>query len=411
MATRRRSTSVTRRVGCALGCAVLISAGSPAEEPANPLTPFDADYIARKDGKTEVSVPEAFELANILLSLTDWGMEDRAGNLFTDTDYHAEMIRHFSPYRDHPVFLALEQIDFDSSFNDFVGFRENSFAYSFDGDNLVKSPIFDSWWNPRWLPNHFAENLELIQAFAVRSRFREFWAAHAPYYDEQRALFDAYVDIKRIRLWLEEQFPGRFNTVQILFSPLIRGNHTASIKEGRSFRQLSVVVAGPEMARVESVAGGDILILRQLFTEIDHGYVDPVSVAHMDRITRAFGKPGLWYGDPDGFYAKPFASFNEYMTWSAMLLYIKDHYPDVRYQLAKGETVRYMERQRKFVAFGKFFAQLEAVREAAREKTLAELYTTILDWAAAYQENAARRLWLPKARSTLSPEHLPAGPH
>lgn len=345
-----------------------------------------SDDVAAHDGRHEFLVPECFELANIVLVLTAWGADDKAGNFFVDTPYHNAVSEHFGPNRDHPLFAALARMDFDS-FNDFVGFRENSFAYAFEGRRLVRTAPFSSWWNPQNLPDHFTANLALLEDFAEKSRFREFYRRHAELYERERAELGEMVDLEGLHAWLEARFPVRFNATRDLFSPLLRGNHSSSIKRSDNFAMIWIAVAGPRLARVKSVAGGDITGLRQIFTEIDHGYVDPVSVSHMERIREALSETKTWYANPGGFYASPFASFNEYMTWGVMLLYVRDSYPRVRYQLAREEVIEYMVRNRRFVAFEEFFAALVRLYDARSQgQTIADLYPSILDWAKRHNE-------------------------
>lgn len=346
----------------------------------NPETLFPQDYVRANTGQFVYHVPETLELANVVLVLTEWGRLDEQGNFFTGSDYHAAVVEHFGPFSDHPAVKGVNALPLDS-FNDFIGFRENSVRFTFAGDTLRESSFLSSWWNARWLPDHFAALRTQIEDFARVSGFREFYARHTDLYDAETAEFSSMVDLPAIASWLEANFPVHYDSIRVFFSPLLRGNHSASIKSGNGFRQLSTVVAGPRMARLRSVSGGDLLLLRQLFTEIDHGYVDPVTLEHKDRVDGAFATPGLWYRDPQGFYATPFAAFNEYMTWGAMLLYIREHYPLVRYRLAREETVRTMIDSRGFLAFDSFFDELEALRSHNPTSRASDLYLPILDWA------------------------------
>jgi len=362
----------------------LLLCGVAHAEPARPLTDFPEDYVREYSGHYGYAVPEAFELANILLVISDWGTADEQGNYFKDTPYFEAVNKHFGPFRNHPAVAAAQRAA-TASFNDFVGFRENSTRFHFEGDRLVASGFLDSWWSPDGLPDAFATHRQDIEDFARRSGFRAFYARHRPTYDAQIAEYREMIDLGSVASWLQAQFGVQYHTYRIYFSPLLRGNHSASMKSGNGYNWLAVVVASPRMARVRSIAGGDLLLLRFLFTEIDHGYADPVSMQHRAAIEQAWSRTEFWYEDPRNFYAAPFRAFNEYITWAAMLCYIGDHFPAIRYRLAREEIVRYMSRSRGFPQFGAFMDEVDRIRREHPGAPLSELYPALLTWGENHQ--------------------------
>ncbi len=338
--------------------------------------------------RLEITVPEAYELANVLIFMTDWAQENPR-NHFADTEYASAVRAWFEPYRDHQVFRELAQIDFED-FSNFIGMREGAYPFSFDQDGeLKKTDRYPYWWSAGSVPWHFETQLETIEDFARISRFREFYRWQRPFYTEQAAEMFRMVDLERVNSWLQTHFPARYDTLTVVISPLGRGRHTASSKERPDGGDLRIAVSGPYLADLPSAAGGDLSLTRQAFTEIDHGYVDPVSDQHEEAIAAVFGKAGVWRKNASSFYGKPQATFNEHMTWAAFLLYVRDHYPPERYAAARAETIDYMQDRRGFIAFGEFYDALERLyHERSNGVTLTDLYPAIIAWAANRQEKA-----------------------
>jgi hypothetical protein len=345
--------------------------------------------VAVQRNDLTIVVPEAFELANVLMFMTDWGQENDPKNYFDQTEYAAAVRDWFGPHRKHPIFAQLNSTDFDN-FNNFIGMREGGYPYSFGpAGKLVKTDRYSHWWGAASAPWHFEKHLALIEDFAQVSRFREFYHWQRPFYAAQAAELLRIVDLERMNGWLESRFPTRYNSLTVVFSPLARGNHSASFKTRPDGRDLRIAIAGPYLADLPSLAGGDLSLTRQTFTEIDHGYVNPVSDRHEEAVAAAFSKAHVWRKDAAGFYGKPKLTFNEYMTWGVFLLYVGDHYLPERHAAARTEVIDYMEKRRGFIAFGEFYGALEKLyRDRAEHQNLADLYPGILSWAADRESKA-----------------------
>lgn len=339
---------------------------------------YETDYADAHKDAVSVRVPEVFELANIAVAVTDYGRE-HPYRVFKEGAYYEEVMAHFGPYSDHPL---VEKIEFsDERIGDYYEWRTASLGYRFEGSELVAgSPYRPTKEATGW----FHDQLELIEDFAETSGFRTFYAEHAEFYDSQIASYEEKVPVRRMWDWLDAQFPaadGAYDAYTIVFSPLIYASHNTIRFDKDGFSECIMVVGGPDLlaGRTNDKRLEQALLSRLLFTEIDHNYVNPLSRQYEVRIARALSDLDTWNGQ-DG-YRSPQATFNEYVTWAAFLLYAQEHYDDEVVEAAGDYTVQSMEKGRKFLRFGDFVNWLSA-HWASRDpdETVADLYPEMIGW-------------------------------
>src|SRR5688572_21258560 len=124
-----------------------------------------------------VEVPEVYELANIILALTNY--RSLAAHTVLGGPYLMEVRTHFDSMRDHPLIAALNtRLTSSGSWNYdvYYGFRENSFVYSFGPTGLVHSPTYARAWGGT---DVFNQETKRVADFANRSAFRAFYATGA----------------------------------------------------------------------------------------------------------------------------------------------------------------------------------------------------------------------------------------
>ena len=340
--------------------------------PAN----YDAMYEKANKGKVQVEIPEVYELANIAIAITDFGLENpnaaRKGG-----KYHERVQKHFLPYKEHPL-LARIEFSRGNSFLRYFGFRENAARYCFDGDSIVPNGLYPRSW--AWFPDLFKKNIALVEDFARASGFREFYKENRPYYEEQVQRYKETVPLRRIWQWLEKNFPQRYDTYKVIFSPLIWGSHSTQRCKSNGFKEVIAFVSGPDTSARSSGKVHEGLLSRVVFTEIDHNYVNPTSWSHWFRIGGAFHRTEQWNRQSN--YRNPVATFNEYMTWAVFLLYARDTYRDQDFEEIKRITVDNMVNRRKFVLFDEFINELLQLYQGRDEgQTMPDLYPGILAWA------------------------------
>ncbi len=361
----------------------------------NTMSSFPKEYVRDHTGTTQFEIPEVYELANVIWALSPAG---KKLGLDTSDAYYKRMTEWFRPYANHAIF---KKLNFDDSiyYDRYYDFRENSFTYSFsknikDVKLLYEGPYYyvmgDDWDTYNSL---FRELLPLVEDFAKKSRFREFYKNNAAYYAQQVKRESELMPVKKMWSWLEVQFPAtKYQSYKVAFSPLITGTHSTqnytAFDNGAVFREAVMFVCGPTRydkgnyteQQKEGLASGIV------FTEIDHNYVNPVTYKYKKAIDSIFSDRVYWAKNVEG-YQHPTSVFNEYMTHAAFCLYIYDSYDKETADLVVDKRIAMMVELRGFIRFKEFNDALVAIRNKHKDKKLAELYPEIIDWC----RNAARQ--------------------
>ncbi|UCE48144.1 MAG: DUF4932 domain-containing protein, partial [Phycisphaerales bacterium] len=163
---------------------------------------FSPQYIQNHRGKVIVEIPEVYELAHVIIAVSEHGQNSY--QVHRQGDYYERVIEHFSPFRSHRV--VQEQI-FSRSMSRYLGFRSNSYCYAFENDKIRPSGIH---WNAYW-PDAFRPRRKLVEDFALKSGFRKFYRANQPYYQELIDNYKEEVPIEQMWRWLEQRFAARYD--------------------------------------------------------------------------------------------------------------------------------------------------------------------------------------------------------
>src|SRR5690606_17312126 len=118
-------------------------------------------------------IPQVYELANVMVALTDSAQPNWINK---DTEYHNRVLEYFTPYKGHPAIKSLNTL---LSTGTYLNFRENSAAYEFDGQSIVRSSTY-AGFRAR---DQFKKLMPLIQDFAIASNFLFFYQSEKPFYD------------------------------------------------------------------------------------------------------------------------------------------------------------------------------------------------------------------------------------
>ena len=344
---------------------------------------FPPSYIEKNSGNVKFEIPEVYELANIIWTLSPTGT--RAKDLYKTGPYYEKVVKYFKPYLNHSLF---KQLDFADSayFKNYYDFRENSFIYHFDGDKIVSTgPYYyvmgDDWDNYSSL---FGKLLPMVQDFSTKSKFREFYKSNQAYYQQQIARASTLRPIKNMWVWLENEFPKtKYQSYKVAFSPLIGGSHSTQNFWTESFGETVMFICGTD--RYDSIpsltdkqrAG---LMSGVVFTEIDHNYVNPVSNKYESSIDSIFSKREIWTSDNNNWYGSPMSVFNEYMTHAVFCLWVLDNFDKATadYVIEKRESL--MVDRRHFNRFKEFDRALINLKKNAKGEKVVSLYPAILDW-------------------------------
>jgi hypothetical protein len=180
--------------------------------------------------------------------------------------------------------------------------------------------------------------------------------------------------------WLEKQFPARYDAYRITFSPLVNGSHSTARFAGNGFQETIMFICPPFAIEGVSDSVQNGLLMRIIFTEIDHNYVNPVTEQQLIAIKQVFGDRSAWTkgGDTDS-YGSAYAVFNEYMTWGVFTLYCYEHYQASDFRIITDRTEKQVGQRRGFYRFAAFNAMLLRLYQHKKaSETIADLYPQII---------------------------------
>ncbi|GLX76734.1 hypothetical protein tinsulaeT_00740 [Thalassotalea insulae] len=330
---------------------------------------YSNNYIASHQGKVSVATPAVYELSNIVLALSDKYRQSYQQN-HQGEDYYQQMLQWFSPFATHPLISKLKEADYYS-------LVENGPAYQFKKEQIKPSEVYSGFR----AQNAIKDYNKLLADFAKESKFHAFYQQHQNYYASLHQQFELSVQPQRIWQWLEHQFPGRYNSYRVFFSPLGIGNHSARMYDNNGFKESVMFISGPNRYQNEEISASlkAIKLTRSFFTEIDHTYVNPISDLYIDEINQALADLTPWY--KGGGYNKPYLVFNEYMTWAIFSLYAKEHYPEQDFLQIKDDIENFMSQKRGFYLFKAFNEQLLKMYEKKKPtEKIPDLYPVLIDW-------------------------------
>ncbi|MBO0949603.1 DUF4932 domain-containing protein [Fibrella forsythiae] len=354
---------------------------------------FTDEYVRQHTDKEEFEIPEVYELANILWVLSAHG--EKNTTLPKSGPYYEQVVAHFKPFINHPVFALINQIA--GNYSNYYDFRENSYAYHFEGNKLIwTGPHYYVMGNDNVTFNSLFRQLALkIEDFAKQSGYRAFYKSHQPYYQQLMNQQKKLMPVRTMWTWLEARFPQRFSCYRVVFSPLIGGSHSTQqygrFLDGKWYKEAIMFVNGPSDylnqagltdQQRQGVASGIV------FTEIDHNYVNPTTSRFRSRVDSIFSKRAVWTksgGDTES-YGTPQSVFNEYMTHALFCLYVSDQYDPQTAAYVIDRREKLMVDRRNYIRFREFtqkLTELYAVRKP--DQPIAALYPALLDWAKSIQ--------------------------
>ena len=288
-----------------------------------PFATFDETYRAAYQGKIRVEVPEVYELVNIAIALSDYAKDNP--DTIAPSPYADEVRAHFVPWVDHPFIQAVNAL-FDSGGSMYAILKMKGAAFDFtSGDAIKRSDIYK---NIGWGQNVLIPLQSQMSDFAERSGFRTFYDEHRPLYRAQINEIETDINLREMWDWLQDQFPNvqAYDTVRVLFSPLVGSDQSLATFDDNGFRELQPHVNFPRHvtspnrsnAADESVRG---VIL---FTELNHGFINPITDEMTDAIYTAMGpelSPYLRADSAATSYNGQTAVFTEMLNWALASVY------------------------------------------------------------------------------------------
>ncbi len=131
-----------------------------------------------------------------------------------------------------------------------------------------------------------------------------------------------------------------------------------------------------------SEAAANIFRGNIVFTEINHGDINPEAEKYSDRIAKAISNRNFWVAKSKGAdYYSGNAAFNEYMNWALVSLRIADYAPPQEQDKMIASVETMMTKWRGFPQFENFDKFLvELYKNRRPNQTLADLYPQIIEW-------------------------------
>jgi hypothetical protein len=352
-----------------------------------PAAFFDENYRAARKGKTFIEIPEVYELVNIAIAMTPTGINDK-NLVYQNSDYYKKVRAWFDKYQNHTLLAAF---DAELKKQQYFNLKMNAYAFEFDKNGkIVPGKIFDrtGWGKANTLRPFLTE----LQSFSDETGFRKFFRKNKKTYDEQIRFYRDTANIAEMKRWLDKNFPtsNDYDTYNIIFSPLVAYNQSTNWFESNNFKELQPHVNFPypqdwaRYAKDKKVSEKAQIIFRGniVFTEINHGYINPEADKYADRISAAISNRDFWVDKKMGAnYYGGNAAFNEYMNWALVSLRIVDYVPAEEQDALVAEIDEMMTRRRgfpQFAALDKFLIDLYKNRKP--NETLADLYPQIIEW-------------------------------
>ncbi|MEP2935788.1 MAG: DUF4932 domain-containing protein [Gilvibacter sp.] len=337
-----------------------------------------------------VQYPEAYELANIILALTEYGKTDET-EVRKGFDYYNKVQDYFKPVSEHPL---LDSVNYSRErWEEYLSFRTDSYAFAFDENNQLKRTV-QFYANKGFKP--FDDHLELINDFVQKSNFRDFFAQNKDYYEAVSNKYKKTQYINEMREFLIEEFGAQYQNDEkynVVLSPFVyRMNCHRDIDSTTVADFITIpgyVLSDTITAEVKDIATS----IHNLFTEMDHGYVNPTTDHYKELVNNSFDAK-LWdnksgYNDGDGYDNLGNAVFNEYMTWAVYDVFLKKHFPTHANEV--GLYWSFQNQSRGFEYPQLFTQQLLALYNQKEDgENIKDLYPKMLEWSSKIQHEITR---------------------
>lgn len=334
-----------------------------------------------------VRFSEAYELSNIILALTPYGQSDPF-EVYKNSRYYREVRAYFAPVMQHPL---LQQANYSrQEWDKYLAFRTDACAFGFSAQGqLVREFAFHAQGDTR----PFDNLLGPVNDFAQASGFREFYRRHQPYYDSLAVAYRQSQRLPEVLAFLTAELgPAQpaapASQYAVVLSPLVyRMNCHRDVQHvPTDFATVPEYLLSGDLRQQPTPA--DVLTgIHALFTETDHGFVNPVTSAYGAQVRASFDVKKWDTGS--GYDKSEFSTFNEYMTWAVYDLFA------YRYFAAQAPLVcqnwAMQNESRGFLA-SRLFANKLRDLYAARKKgqTVRDLYPALLAWCRQVQPTLAQ---------------------
>jgi hypothetical protein len=320
----------------------------------------------------KIEISESYELSNIILALTQYGRTDK-WDVQKVPPYYDDILKYFEPVNNHPL---LDSVNYSrAKWEKFLGFRTDMYAFSFDQYGKLKRDYpFNSFG-----PFEVDKNIDLINDFVLKSNYRQFYKDHKDFYDKIVSNYKEYYFVNKSKQFLDKvaEKPNNesLKNYVIAISPLVGGQNCHRDIDSITTVDFPNISKDLILGNLETNYNKRIVDNHSIFTEMDHGYVNPISEKYKKLINTNFNFT-KW--DKESGYSE-INSFNEYMTWALYDIFIKENFPKVADSIAL--QWQYQNASRGFIAQNLFAKKIsEFYFKQKRNRRIENIYKPFLRW-------------------------------
>lgn len=332
-----------------------------------------------------VEYPETYELANIILALTEYGKTDK-WEVRQNFDYYNKVREYFKPVSEHPLLYSVNYSR--ERWEEYLSFRTDAYAFEFDENNQLKRK-FDFYANKGFQP--FDDHLDLINDFVQKSNFRAFFQQNEDYYQAVSHKYRKTQYLSEMREFLIHEFGEQYSSNEkynVVLSPFV---YRMNCHRDIDSTTVADFITIPDYVLLDTILINEKNIatsIHNLFTEMDHGYVNPTT-NHYNELVRKNFNANLWDHNSGYNENDEFGVFNEYMTWAVYDLFLKKHFPDIANEV--GLNWSFQNDSRGFEYSQRFTQQLLTLYNQKKNgETLKDLYPKMLEWTSKIQKDLSK---------------------
>ena len=340
-----------------------------------------------KESKEIISVeyPETYELANIILALTEYGKTDK-WEVRQGFDYYNKVQEYFKPVNEHPL---LDSVNYSRErWEEYLSFRTDSYAFEFNENNELKRK-FEFFANKGFQP--FDDHLDLINDFVQKSNFREFFKQNKDYYNAVSDKYKKTQYLNEMREFLTKEFGEQYSNdkkYNVVLSPFV---YRMNCHRDIDSTTVADFITIPDYVLSDTISTNDIDIatsIHNLFTEMDHGYVNPTTNQYKELVVKNFNAD-LWDNKSGYIENDRFGVFNEYMTWGVYDIFLKKYFPSFGDEV--GLNWSFQNDSRGF-EYPQLFTQqlLFLYNQKEDRETVKDLYPKMLEWTSEIQKDLSK---------------------
>ncbi|MBT8393372.1 MAG: DUF4932 domain-containing protein, partial [Bacteroidia bacterium] len=333
---------------------------------------FSKDYKLAYDGKVTIEIPKVYELINIVFTISKLDSL-YPGKINWDNKYSYDVRDHFNKYKRHDLIRLVDK-EIANNYSFYRNLRANSYAYRFDGNNIISKRIYTRISEG---PDLLKELIPLLQDFAVKSDFLSFYQTNANYFNNLIKNYNKNIPVNEMWQWLETMFPNKVNSYKLILSPLV-GNHHFTMKfKYNGFIETLMFINVIDIQNISKINVGNIS--RQIFTEIDHNYVNPATKVLDKQILNSMSDYKKW--NSSSVYSSSIKTINEYMTWGTFTLFAWEFFEKSVFEQINLNTELIMVKSRGFTKFDLFNQELLRLYiEKSGDKSANNLFSDIISW-------------------------------